>query len=690
MLYMLRLILVALSLFSLPILQSQEMLKSSDISKIMQQILEQHVDQKEISSKILKNGFKVYIDQFDPDRIYLLDEEVTPYLNMSDSKLTLDVEQYKQGNFKAFEELNSTIQRSIHRARSLRAEMEKNPSKFFQEASSGNKENYEEWRDPDLKLHFAKNEAELKSRNIKQLKQFIDAERRRFGDGSISQNQKQTLAVFEKNLQDRENQYLYREENGHLMPAAMQENLFTMHVLKALASSLDAHTSFYTNSEAYDMKVRLEKEFKGVGVVLQQTPDGTILVNSLISGGPAAKSGLVQPNDIIVEIDGKSVASEPFEKVMDMMRDTKANETNLGLKRKVVENGTTVDKLVNVTLKREEIVIQDDRVDIKSEKFGDGIIGVITLHSFYQGANGITSENDVRDAIKKLQKEGNLRGLVLDLRENSGGFLNQAVKVAGLFITNGVVVISKYFNGEERFYRDMDGKTIYDGPLIVLTSRATASAAEIVAQALQDYGVALIVGDDRTYGKGTIQSQTVTENKATSYFKVTVGKYYTVSGKTPQLQGVKADIIVPGPFNFEHIGEQYLETTIKADTVPADYADNLQDIDPNMKAWYLRYYLPTLQHKKQFWAESLAPLKQNSGHRISQDSDYSAYLKKAADFRDLNNTAGSKGNAKSPVYLRDFQLVETINVLKDMISLEASSRSNVQTERSVKTLESVK
>src|SRR5690606_836656 len=163
------------------------------------------------------------------------------------------------------------------------------------------------------------------------------------------------------------------------------------------------------------------------------------------------------------------------------------------------------------------------------------IIGKITLNSFYQGDNGVNSENDVRDAIKKLDKMGNLRGLILDLRENSGGFLTQAVKVAGLFITNGVIVVSKYFNGEEHFYRDMDGKVSYTGPLVILTSKATASAAEIVAQALQDYGTALIVGDEHTYGKGTIQSQTVTENQGAAFFKVTVGKYYTVSGKTPQI-----------------------------------------------------------------------------------------------------------------------------------------------------------
>src|SRR5262249_45906772 len=148
------------------------------------------------------------------------------------------------------------------------------------------------------------------------------------------------------------------------------------------------------------------------------------------------------------------------------------------------------------------------------------------------------------------------------------------------------------------------------GPLVVLISRATASAAEIVAQALQDYGVAIVVGDEHSYGKGTIQSQTVTDNEGTSFFKVTVGEYYTVSGNTPQIRGVKSDILVPGILNQEHIGEEYLEDTIKlSDKISPKYQDDLKDIDPELKPWYLRYYIPTIQPKTEFWQKMLPLLK---------------------------------------------------------------------------------
>ncbi len=148
---------------------------------------------------------------------------------------------------------------------------------------------------------------------------------------------------------------------------------------------------------------------------------------------------------------------------------------------------------MNVELTRSKIVLDDKRVDVEAEPFGDGIIGKITLYSFYEGDNGLSSEKDLKKAIDDLRSQGTLYGLVLDMRENSGGFLSQAVKVSGLFISSGVVVISKYSDGTVKYYRAVDGNRYYDGPLAILISRGSASATEIVAQTLQDYGVAVVV-----------------------------------------------------------------------------------------------------------------------------------------------------------------------------------------------------
>lgn len=628
--------------FCVTTLNGEGLLTKRDISPIIQQIAEQHYGQREVSAKILKGALKAYINQFDPLRIYLLKEEVKPYEDLSDTYVKSLLQQFQANDYSAFEKLNTTIQKAITRARTLREELENDPGRLAQLPAP--QPDDEEFSDPDLQVAFAANIGELKKRTATQLTQFINEEKARFGAELVGKHLFQTLNIYEKSAREREGHYLYTNDQGVKLSTAEQENLLSMHILKALAKSLDPHTSFYTEAEANDVKVRLQKEFEGIGISMKQRPDGTVVISELIPDAPASRSAQVKLNDQLLAINGQKVAGQSLQKLMELMRG-EGHEVQLTLMHK------DSSKPIEVTLKKEEITLQKDRVDTSFEKYGDGIIGIITLHSFYQGDHGVTSENDVKKAVVNLKKEGNLRGLILDFRENSGGFLNQAVKVAGLFITNGVVVISKYFNGEEHFYRDLDNSTMYDGPLVVLTSRATASAAEIVAQALQDYGVALVVGDETTYGKGTIQNQTVTANTGTSYFKVTVGKYYTVSGKTPQLEGVKADVVVPGPFSKAHMGERYLDATLSSDTIPPDFNDDLADVSPDMKEWYLRYYMPTLQHKKDLWRGMVDNLKGNSALRQTQ-----------------------KGSAKPND--NNGQLTEAVNVVKDMIKMEVEARNS--------------
>lgn len=651
-----------------------EHLKTKDINAIMKQIFSQHVDKKEMTASILKNSFKVYIDQFDPDRLYLSEQEVQPFLQISDAEAARYIEQYQRGQFPEYTDLNNVIQKAILRARQMRISIERdNRAQLFQKnvlhASGGN----DDWIDPDLKRPFAKSDAELSNRMTKTIQQYIANARKRYGDENVANRQDQLLSMFESQVRQHENQYLFLTENGQPMNEVEKENAFSMHVLKALSNSLDAHTSILNSSEANDMRVRLEKEVQGIGITLEPRKDGTLVVTGMLEGGPAAKSGLIKINDRIIEIDGNKLANKSADEVMELIRGKVGSKATLILERSVFENNAMENKTIRVELVRQEIAVNEDRAQVTYETYGTGIIGKIKLDSFYQSDNGVTSENDVREAIKKLDKQGNLRGLILDFRENSGGFLAQAVKVAGLFISNGVVVISKYFNGEEHFYRDMEGKIAYDGPLIVLTSKATASAAEIVAQALQDYGVALIVGDEHTYGKGTIQSQTITENQASTYFKVTVGKYYTVSGKTPQIQGVKADVVVPSQFVHENIGEEYLDYPLKEDTIPPEYNDTLEDIAPNLKSWYMHYYTPTVQHKVDLWRNMLPTLKKNSEIRMLNNKPYQIYLKGPSTEAEV--AAWKQQLRKSD---DDLQMAEAINVLKDMVVLQSKGHANEQ------------
>jgi carboxyl-terminal processing protease len=309
-----------------------------------------------------------------------------------------------------------------------------------------------------------------------------------------------------------------------------------------------------------------------------------------------------------------------------------------------------------VSLRREKIILNEERVSYSAEPFGDGIIGKITLSSFYESGAASSAEKDMREAIRALKKEGNLLGIVLDLRENSGGFLSQAVKVASLFILRGLIVVSKYSQGEMRYMRELDGRLYFDGPLVILTSKASASAAEIVAGALQDYGAALIVGDERTYGKGTIQYQTVTEPDAKAYYKVTVGKYYTVSGRSAQIEGIKADVIVPTAFAGYNLGERFLEYPLPNDRLPPFYEMTDSTSDKN---WLQKNYLPKIPIFP--WAKITPALVQNSKERLAKDKNFALFM----------NTLHSDSREKQAASWGDIdlQLNEAVAILKDAILL---------------------
>ncbi len=662
----LRPLLVSFFIFfsALLIADDKELLKTTDVNRIMSEIFEKHVDKKKMSGTIIGTSFKVYINQFDPQRIYLLESEVTPYLNMNENDLNLITSQYNNNLFPAYTKLNETIQKAIKRERIIRTDLINNRRELFSEALTQRHN-----KAPPYTM-FAKTPEELRERVKQSLISFINSERQRYGDLAVQKYENKLLDEYEENLRYFENPYLYLKDNGDPMTAAAKENAFALRLLKSLASGLDSHTTVYNPAEAFDMRVRLEKGVNGIGINLKETPQGYFIAQ-LIKNSPAEKNGTIRVQDQLVSINGKKVDDLNFSEVMTLLQGNKGDVVQLELNS---QNG----KGYKVSLTKEPIILDEDRVKYAAENYGNGIIGIIRLDSFYSSQTGFNAEQDVRDAIAQLEKQGNLRGLILDLRKNSGGFLTQAVKVAGLFITDGVIVISKYSNGDQKLYRDMDGKKSYEGPLVVLTSKLTASAAEIVAQSLQDYGVALVVGDERTYGKGTIQSQTVTdEGGAGSYFKVTVGKYYTVSGNTPQLKGVKADIMVPSQYSHENIGEEYLDYSLSQDKIAPAYNDKLQDIDPNLKNWYMKYYMPNLQHKIDFWTDMLPTLRKNSEYRITRNPSYQVFIQ--GQVRKLPPAMIEDDELEAKIVKPnvpsedDLQLREAINVVKDMVYLESQS-----------------
>lgn len=627
---------------------SDVLLKKSDVRETFEEMLGFHVEHTEMHPLLLRRAIKIYLEQFDSSKMYLLEGEAKAFFQFSQKKLEKGVLRYRSDDLVDFIEMNTLIQKVISRTKTWREEMQKELILSAQNVNPSHGKTY---------LSFAKNETQLRSRINKQLIRILIEEKQlnQMEEWSPADREK-IFALWEKRFQRREAPYLATD--------ALQEHNISLHTLRALAKSLDAHTSYFSPEEAREMRVALEKQFEGVGVILRESIDG-IVIEDFVKGGPAELSGKVHAGDQILQINGQPVAGMSYDEILNAMRGG-GKELRLGLRSK------RDPKMREVILVREKIMMNDERLQFRSHPCGNGHIGILTLPSFYEGGHLSNAERDMREAIKKLKKQAPLKGIILDMRENAGGFLLQAVKVSSLFITKGVIVISKYSRGEIKYLRNLDGRMYFDGPLIILTSKASASAAEIVAQALQDYGVALIVGDEQTYGKGTIQYQTVTDKEAKAFYKVTVGRYYTVSGRSTQIEGVKADLVVPTAFSSYKIGERFLEYPLSSDQVAAAYVDPLTDIDYRSRMWFQKNYLPNLHKPQERWQKLLPRLQENSKQRLAKDKNFISFIKTQEKKVGRSPRAFQK-DEQPPWGHEDLQMTEALNIIKDMIALNNSS-----------------
>lgn len=643
-----------------PAVSVPQSLKVEDITRVMERFFSFHIEMKELNTTIVRRSMKLYIEQFDSEKAYLLEDEVRPYLSMSEKRAKEILNRLKKQDYSDYLTLNGLIQDSIVRAQALRVLVAK-------QIVAGALELENSSLIPPSQYSHSENE--LMERQKNRMVRFYLFHKARTNLDATERKQR-VCELFEKRVHRMENNYLFLTADNMALPRDRIENLLTLRILKCFAKSLDTHTSFFSPEEAFEMRMSLEKQFEGVGVVLSEGVDG-VMISELIKGSPAEQSGQIQINDLLVEIDGVPVTSRPFEEVLEMLKKRDRSEIILGFKRIEARN----QNFFRVPLMKRAIVMNEERIQASYEETENGIIGKITLHSFYESGEGVSSEKDIKEAIRSFREKGNLVGLVLDLRENSGGFLSQAVKVAGLFVNNGIIVVSKYGKGELHYLRNIVAKSFYSGPLVVLTSKMSASASEIVAQALQDYGVALVVGDERTFGKGSIQYQTVTDEKADIFFKVTVGRYYTASGRSTQIDGVIADIVVPTPYAPYKIGEKYLEYPLPPDHVEAVFTDPLTDLDEKTRRLYEMRYLPHTQRVVSFWKRHLQALRENSAYRLSTDNKFQSFIRKQdatfarADALPPNTVDESAQFDRND----DIQMTEAVNIVKDMIQLESQA-----------------
>ncbi len=639
-------------------------LSLSDIPKEMKRVMQGHVGQTEVSKELIATSLQSYIEQFDPYKVYLLETEVAPFLNLSDAQKETLFTEYKKGSYTTFRHLNDTIQHAIKRMRTFRRGLVASRELFFDLAEQSF----------TIPKEYASTEDALLRRHAIYMAQCVVKLLQNSADKSSSQVFKETVRTIALELEEDENSYLYIDRQGKSLDVKAQNEMLAFHILKALTASLDAHTRYLNPREAEDLRRKLEKNYSGVGIVVEEL-GRAFVVREIVKGSSADTTGVIKVGDELVTIDKQPVGLMTQDRVQALLDGDDGSSVQLELQRRSPDGRYKVP--INIQLQKRQITLEEGRVDTTFEQVPGGIVGIIALHSFYQGGT-VTSEKDVQKALALLKSKGKLRGIILDLRDNKGGFLMQAVKVAGLFIKSGVVVAAKYSNGDIHYFRDLDPAVQYTGPFIVLISKETASAAEIVTEALKDYGIAIIVGDEKSFGKGSIQLQTVTkgQNTGDSYFKVTVGRYYGVSGKSTQVEGVKSDILVPGYLSSRKIGEEYLNGALKTDTIAPSYSDPLTDIMQKDRRWFQKYYIPYLQPKVERFRSHIPELAAKSRARIEKNSNYLRLIEgknSIIEKKGLTETTKSLDPEELKKTLSSFQLQETVNIMNDIIKLEGNS-----------------
>ncbi|HMO51565.1 MAG TPA: carboxy terminal-processing peptidase [Kiritimatiellia bacterium] len=362
--------------------------------------------------------------------------------------------------------------------------------------------------------------------------------------------------------------------------------------LTAFAKAFDPHTDFMSPNNLEDFEINMKLSLQGIGAMLSNE-DGAAKVERLIPGGPAEQDGRLKPGDKIIAVaqgdqEAVDVLHWPLYRTVRLIRGEKGSKVVLTVIPASDPGGTSVTTIdiIRDEVKLEEQAAKGDMRSVTDDEGQTKQIGVITLPDFYSdfkgGADGEARSctRDVERILTDLLDQG-AQGIVLDLRNNGGGSLSEAIDLTGLFIDTGPVVQVRDRRRVRALY-DRDPRILYGGPLVVLVNRLSASASEIVAGALQDYGRAIIVGDSRTHGKGTVQTLTPlsSANPKLGSVKVTTASFYRIAGGSTQLRGVIPDIVIPSFMETMEVGEDQLVNALPYTTVPQMDYQTLRDTAP--------------------------------------------------------------------------------------------------------------
>ena len=539
---------------------------------ILYSAINNHYEAVDINDNFSEKAFELYIQQNDPSKRFFTQDDIA---TLSIYKYALD-DQIKKNDFTFFNALDDLYYKRVKEVEAFLPELFEKPYTF---------ETKEYLETDNDKREFQLNAAGVRRYweqlvSLQIMNQYINLKQ-----AQVSENE-QISSAFDAELEKKSREKVKADiENSfeRLNDESEDERLEVY--FNSLTSIFDTHTNYFPAEKKEDFDINISGQLEGIGAVLRED-EGFIKVVSIVPGSASWKQGQLKAEDIILKVGQGD--EEPIDIVGAKVRD--AVKLIRGKKGSVVK--LTVkhvsEKVEVIPIIRDIVVIEETYAKhaFVNDKRSGKQFGYIYLPKFYRDFKDSKKRNttdDIRAALSDLNSQ-HIEGVVLDLRNNSGGALLDAVNSAGLFIKSGPIVQVKGKRSYNSVLRDKDKSVVYDGPLVVLVNSFSASASEILAAALQDYGRAVVVGAD-TFGKGTVQTfldlnsyfiKNKSKHKELGSIKVTVQKFYRISGQSTQHKGVIPDIQLPNLYAHMEVGERYLDYAMPWDTI-----NHL-----NYKLWY--------------------------------------------------------------------------------------------------------
>jgi len=648
-----------------------------------------HYVQKDLNDEFSKHVFTNFIDGLDPSKRYFTKDDIKEF---SKYKYQID-NQLKESDIAFYNLVYNRFLSKIKNAKKYYGALLKKPF------------NYKKNEVIDLdykKMEYADSEKELVNYWRKQLKlQTIDRiqEQENLDEEKFEKDptyKKRSFSSIEKIAREK---VMTSMENLYIRIDELEHKDWFSTFLNSVVSAFGPHTTYMAPNIKETFDQDMSGKLEGIGARLQKKGIYTHVVE-LVSGGPAWKQGELEEGDILLKVaqeneDPIDIVGMRLDDAIKFIKGPKDTKVTLTVKKKI--DGSTKD----ITIIRD--IVQLDETFVKSSVvLKDGKkFGIIDLPKFYINFDDRNFRDSAKDMEKEIErlKDENVEGLLIDLRNNGGGSLDTAVKIAGLFVDKGPVVQVKYRNEDPVVREDIDKNTQWSGSLVVLVNELSASASEIFAAAMQDYNRAIILGGNQTYGKGTVQNIIPINkfypnyDKKLGFLKMTIQKFYRINGGSTQVEGVYSDIAMPTRFSYMSYGERDLEGALKWDKVPqANYKPinsyiNFSDVvtssierinnDPKFQlideyAKWLKneqedstYSLNYKQYKKELKEREVFSKKFNSVFKYKSNLTFNSPNYELPLFKD-NKDLEEKRMAWHNNLSKDIYISEALNVLSQL------------------------